>query len=116
MLQHSSPFLIVTTFALENGMEKIQWKVEGIHCANCAITINKYLEKEGAQNINVNPIDGDVSFDLNGNTTTKKIAAGIQGLGYTVNESGKLQTGKRAGFLSSNLGRFWFCLPFTALL
>jgi Cu+-exporting ATPase len=45
-------------------MEKVQWKVEGMHCANCALTINKYLEKKGAANVTVNPIDGDVSFDI----------------------------------------------------
>ena len=47
-------------------MEKVQWKVEGMTCANCAFTINKYLQKSGAKDIAVNPIDGDVSFELNG--------------------------------------------------
>ena len=58
-------------------MEKVQWKVEGMHCANCALTINKYLQKKGAANVTVNPIDGDVSFDLNGGATTQQLAQGI---------------------------------------
>ena len=64
-------------------MEKVQWKVEGMTCVNCALTINQYLQKEGVKNINVSPIDGDVSFELNGVTTKQKIANGIASLGYT---------------------------------
>ena len=45
-------------------MESIQWKVEGMTCANCALTINKFLEKQGQQNIKVNPIGGEVIFEL----------------------------------------------------
>src|SRR3954471_7668192 len=110
-----NPF-IVTTFVPEIIMEKIQWKVDGIHCANCALTINKFLSKEGAQNISVNPIDGDVSFELNGNASTTEMAKGMQSLGYKVNESGNLVTSEKLPFLSTNLQRFWFCLPFTLLL
>ena len=53
-------------------MEKIQWKVEGMHCANCALTINNYLKKQGAQNILVNPIQGDVAFEVNGDAPAQK--------------------------------------------
>ena len=28
-------------------MEKVTWKVDGMTCANCALTINKFLEKQG---------------------------------------------------------------------
>lgn len=65
-------------------MEKVQWKVEGMTCSNCALTINQYLQKEGVKNISVSPIDGDVSFRLNGVTTKQKIANGIASLGYTI--------------------------------
>lgn len=96
-------------------MEKVQWKVEGIHCANCALTINKYLAKEGAQNVSVNPIDGDVSFDINGNATRQQLEKGIEGLGYKV-ASETMDTASKKPFLSSNIQRFWFCLPFTLVL
>ncbi|OLY91357.1 Cu+-exporting ATPase [Cnuella takakiae] len=96
-------------------MEKVQWKVEGIHCANCALTINKYLTKEGAQNVSVNPIDGDVSFDINGKATRQQLAQGIEGLGYSV-ASETAGTEKKKPFLSSNIQRFWACLPFTLVL
>ena len=35
-------------------MENIQWKVGGMTCANCALTIRKYLENKGQTNIKVN--------------------------------------------------------------
>ena len=95
-------------------MEKIQWKVEGMHCASCALTINKYLQKKGAANITVNPIDGDVSFDLNGGAAPQQIAQGIESLGYKIQSTEK--TKKRKAFLSDDIHRFWFCLPFTLLL
>jgi P-type Cu+ transporter len=96
-------------------MEKIQWKVEGIHCANCALTINKYLQQSGAQNVSVNPIDGDVSFDINGAATQTQLAKGIADLGYTVAAEKEEATAKKP-FLHNNLQRFWFCLPFTLVL
>ncbi|MBD0365487.1 MAG: heavy-metal-associated domain-containing protein, partial [Flavisolibacter sp.] len=55
-------------------MEKVQWKVEGMTCANCALTVHKYLEKEGAKNIAVSVINGDVSFEVNGTTTPQTLA------------------------------------------
>jgi len=96
-------------------MEKVQWKVEGMHCANCALTVNKYLQKQGAHNITVNPIDGDVIFDLNSGSTTTDIAKGIESLGYKVQSTDSVEE-KRKPFLSNNVQRFWFCLPFTLIL
>ncbi|MBD0288190.1 MAG: heavy-metal-associated domain-containing protein, partial [Flavisolibacter sp.] len=65
-------------------MEKVQWKVEGMTCANCALTVHKYLEKEGAKNIAVSVINGDVSFEVNGTTTPQTLAKGVEALGYRV--------------------------------
>ena len=97
-------------------MEKIQWKVEGMTCANCALTVNKYLQQQGARGIVVNPIDGDVSFEWNGNKTKQQIAKGIESLGYKVEAGGLPSEYAKRPFLSSNLQRFWFCLPFTLVL
>jgi Cu+-exporting ATPase len=96
-------------------METVQWKVEGMDCANCAITINRYLEKQGLKNVKVNFANGDVLFDLNGEATPEKIAAGIKSLGYTVTDAETPVKEKRP-FLSTHLQRFLFCLPFTAIL
>ncbi len=97
-------------------MEKVQWKVEGMHCANCALTVHKYLQNHGAANVAVNVIDGDVSFDIvNGKSSQETLAKGVESLGYKV-ESGKKDPNTNKPFLSSDLNRFLFCLPFTAIL
>ena len=94
-------------------MEKIKWKVDGMHCANCALTINHYLEKKGATNITVNPIDGFVHFDLN--TETASVKKGVEALGYSVKD--KAGAPERAkGFLYDNTRRLLFCLPFSLVL
>jgi Cu+-exporting ATPase len=96
-------------------MENVQWKVEGMTCSNCALTVNKYLQKQGAKDIAVNLINGDVSFKLNGDGTPQKIAKGIESLGYRV-ETAEAAPVKKKKFLQTNLQRFWACLPFTAVL
>src|SRR5688572_11587246 len=96
-------------------MQKVEWKVEGMDCANCALSIHTYLKKNGAENVSVNIIDGDVSFELNGNTTVPALAKGIESLGYKVVSAEKNASDKKP-FLSSHLQRFLFCLPFTAIL
>jgi len=99
-------------------MENIKLKVEGMTCSNCALTIHKYLEKEGLKNVKVNPIGGDVSFDKVEETNTKKIAKGINSLGYKVAnlESDNQRQPTFFSSLSLHLKRFLFCFPFTFIL
>jgi P-type Cu+ transporter len=99
-------------------MEKVEWKVEGMTCTNCALTIDKYLQKEGLNNAKVNFIGGEVSFELNGNKSKEQIAKGIDDLGYHV-VSDQLQIGNnktKTKFFTNHLQRFLFCLPFTLVL
>jgi len=111
-------------------MEKVEWKVEGMDCTNCALTINKYLNKEGLKQVKVNFIGGDVSFEMNGAVTKETIAKGIEGLGYHVvadqnsaTDNGNSKTANhwlsvvsgRSSF-TNHLQRFLFCLPFTLVL
>lgn len=98
-------------------MEKVEWKVEGMDCTNCALTISKYLNKEGLQNVKVNFIGGDISFDLNETKSKEQLANGIKGLGYSVvNEPEIINTKQPFKLFSNHLQRFLFCLPFTAVL
>ncbi len=97
-------------------MEKVQWKVEGMDCSNCALTIRKYLEKQGMQDVKVNFATGDVSFDINGNYKPKELETGISDLGYKVANQQHLEKARPKPFLSTHLQRFLFCLPFTAVL
>ena len=65
-------------------MEKVEWKVEGMDCTNCALTITRYLQKEGQKEVNVNFIGGDVSFETDGQKSKEELSKGIAGLGYKV--------------------------------
>lgn len=96
-------------------------------CPTCALTINKYLEKEGMQNVKVNFATGDVSFDLQGTKEEAILSKGLSGLGYSVVAPTKTSAhahdhehghdhGKKGGILKTNMQRFWFCLPFTLVL
>lgn len=97
-------------------MEKVNWKVEGMTCTNCALTVDKYLQSKGMQNVKVNFIGGDVSFDMPENVVTKDIAKGINGLGYHVANHGHDEDERPKKLLSTHLQRFWFCFVFTAPL
>ena len=103
-------------------MEKVQWKVEGMDCSTCAINIHKYLEKQGMKNVKVNFATGDVIFESQPDFQEDKITRGIQDLGYKVVDESLAVNGihghdhEEAGFLSTHLQRFLFCLPFTAIL
>lgn len=102
-------------------MEKIDWKVEGMTCTNCALSINRYLEKEGLKDVKVSFIGGEVSFELNGKHTKEEITKGIADLGYkVVNENSNSQNPqskvKSQKIFSNHLQRFLFCLPFTLVL
>jgi P-type Cu+ transporter len=102
-------------------MEKVEWKVEGMTCTNCALTIDKYLQKEGLNNAKVNFIGGEVSFELNGNKSKEQIEKGIKDLGYKVvneNTASQIPNSKFqiTQIFSNHLQRFLFCLPFTLVL
>jgi P-type Cu+ transporter len=99
-------------------MEKVKWEVEGMSCTNCALTIHKYLEAEGVQNVKVNFMGGEVSFDLNGeNITKEKLQKGIRSLGYKVHshdaEGHHHEHNERTFWFKTHLQRFVFCLVFT---
>ena len=107
-------------------MEKVEWKVEGMDCTNCALTINKYLQKEGLKEVKVNFIGGDVSFEMEESKSKEELAKGIKNLGYTVltTDDGQQPTSDSDRWsivhgpwsFKNHFQRFMFCLPFTAVL
>ncbi|HCF62884.1 MAG TPA: cadmium-translocating P-type ATPase [Chitinophagaceae bacterium] len=95
-------------------MEHVDWKVEGMTCSNCALSVTKYLEQEGMSDVKVNPISGAVSFN-NPGSPLQQLNNGIRSLGYRVVD--ETQSGKTSSpFLSNHKQRFFFTLPFTAVL
>ncbi len=99
-------------------METVNWKVEGMTCTNCALTVNKYLQKEGMQNVKVNPVTGEVMFDVveqNGNMD--KLEKGIAQLGYHVAEKNGVAlkvVDKKP--MNKYLRYLLICAPFTLVL
>ncbi|HEY6977905.1 MAG TPA: cation-translocating P-type ATPase [Chitinophagaceae bacterium] len=97
-------------------MEKVNWKIEGMSCSNCALTIQKYLEEKGLENVRVNFIGNDASFDINGNITKSEIEKGIENLGYrVVDEKNEKQKVSKKLF-KNHFQRFIFCFIFLAPL
>ncbi len=105
-------------------MEKVQWKVEGMDCNTCAISIHKFLEKKGMKNVKVNYATGDVIFETDHAVEDNVITKGISDLGYKVMDEKHAahdhahdhEHEEGNGFLKNNFRRFIFCLPFTAVL
>lgn len=120
-------------------MDKVSWKVDGMTCANCALSVNKTLSKQGMQNISVNPVTGDVSFETaEPKEILKKAREKVEGLGYKVRETNGAHYhhrhqhphdhghsghdhdghdhGHDHGSVSSYMLRFWISLPFTLIL
>lgn len=93
-------------------MEKVNWKVSGMSCTNCALTIDKYLKGKGLNEVKVNFIGGDVSFAIPEGMNKLDIQQGIDSLGYQVN-NGEANTNKKKKLFTSHLQRFLFCALFT---
>ena len=98
-----------------NTTETVHWKVDGMDCTNCALSIQKYLQKKGLKNVKVNFANGDVLFDQDGIHKNEELVIGIKELGYQVINF-QLEIPKSRKFLSTHLQRFLFCLPFTLVL
>jgi len=82
-------------------MEKVNWKVEGMSCTNCALTVNKYLTEKGMQDVKVNFIGGDVSFEMLEASSKEELAKGIEGLGYHVETGEVSKTKNRRNYLAT---------------
>lgn len=95
-------------------METVHWKVDGMSCTNCALTIHKYLEEQGLKDVKVNFIGGDVSFETPDVQQLPGIEQGIKQLGYKViNENNSSSSKKKHTFLSNHFQRFVFCFLFS---
>lgn len=86
-------------------------------CSSCALTISRYLEKEGAYNVGVNFVDGAVSFSLNGDTSLQQLKKGIHVLGYKVAETHSAHKDHDDEYkMNIHLRYMLICLPFTLVL
>jgi Cu+-exporting ATPase len=92
-------------------MENIQWKVDGMSCTNCALSIHKYLNSKGIQEPKVNFMEGEVQFELVDPAQKPALIKGIQDLGYKVRGQADEEVAKK--WLDNNKERAFFSLIFT---
>ena len=97
-------------------MEKVEWKVEGMSCTNCALSVDKFLQAKGMQEVKVNFMGGDVSFEMAVDIPKQEIVKGIEGLGYHVITGDKSEQPKDKRIFKNHFQRFLFCIVFTAPL
>ena len=96
-------------------MKKTAWDVSGMTCSNCALSVTKYLQGKGMQEVSVNPLDGHVVFVNSNETAESELKKGIQQLGYLVHEE-QANTDEIKKTSSLNQKRFYQTLPFTLIL
>jgi Cu+-exporting ATPase len=69
--------------------EIIKLKVEGMDCSNCAMSISRFLERKGLEDVFVNFQTKEVRYRENeARISSEKIIAGIHKLGYEVVDDG----------------------------
>lgn len=64
--------------------KSVQFKVEGMTCGNCALTITNYLHKKGAADAVANASTGDVTFVIEDESKVEAMYDGIDDLGFHV--------------------------------
>lgn len=89
--------------------------IEGMTCTNCAMGVQKFLEKKGLEDVQVSFSTGEASFMAKDELDRKAIIKGIQQLGYQVKDD-TLASEQTAPRFSTIEWRFFATIPFTAVL
>ncbi|MBC7848582.1 MAG: cadmium-translocating P-type ATPase [Chitinophagaceae bacterium] len=97
-------------------MDQVNWKVEGMTCSNCALTIDKYLRNQGATNVKVNLVGGEVIFDPIEKENEEKLHRGIESMGYKVVDESVINTQPVRKTMNRFLKYVLICAPFTLIL
>ena len=102
---------------MSNTTHHINWKIEGMTCANCALTISNYLKKEGASQIQVNPVSNELSCEITSDDRIiKSVRKGIEQLGYKVVGEGESTNISDKEPMNIYLRYLLICAPFTLAL
>lgn len=95
-------------------METISCKVKGMNCSSCALTISKYLEKKGMEEVAISVATEELRFNLPEGADAEEVIDGINNLGYEVVLPN--QGNKGSAFYNTLSFKFVFCMVFTAPL
>ncbi|MEL6674221.1 MAG: cation-translocating P-type ATPase [Bacteroidota bacterium] len=89
----------------------IDWEVDGMTCHNCALSVEQFLHKQGAEQVWVNFSEGKVSFETPDEAGLPAVRSGLEKLGFSVRQ--EAQDGASGRRWSSLEKRFYFSLLFT---
>lgn len=95
-------------------METISCKVKGMNCSSCALTISKYLEKKGMEDVAISVATEELRFNLPQGKDAEEVINGINSLGYEVILPN--QGAKKRPVYTTLIFKFIFCAIFTAPL
>ena len=64
--------------------EKIQLKIQGMTCSNCASGIERQLRNKGFENVNVSFTNQELTCSLKTSQSLKTLSSIIKNLGYKI--------------------------------
>ncbi len=90
----------------------VAYKVEGMSCTNCALGIQRALEKEGFHNVHADFTSGEVRLEVADESRLPMAVKRIESLGYEVKQDVDHGDKPRSG-LAPIEKKFWFSAIFT---
>ena len=94
--------------------EKITLQVDGMTCNNCALGIGRFLEKQGASDVNVSFPNAEASFQIADKEQIPQLINGINKLGFQASDANqpKIEQSKNR-FQFGLRSKLIFCAIFT---
>ncbi len=90
----------------------VAYKVEGMSCTNCALGIQRALEREGFHNVNADFTSGEVRLEVADESRLPMAIKRIESLGYEVKQEIDNGENQKKG-LAPIEKKFWFTAIFT---
>ena len=96
---------------------QVEWKVRGMTCTNCAMSVDRQLKSLGIKEVEVDFMQARVRFKQPESLPLNKIQEAVQGLGYKVERPGMDSTAQAPSLSERLFGspfkKFLWCLLFT---
>ena len=99
----------------DHFFKPIAYKVEGMTCTNCALGIQRALEKEGFHNVSADFASGEVRFEAADESRLPVAVKRIENLGFSVKDAFPADDSEKGGMAPIEK-KFWFTAIFTVPL
>ncbi len=100
----------------DHFFKTVAYDVEGMSCTNCALGIQRALEKEGFHNVNVDFTNGEVQLEAADEARLPLAIKRIEDLGYKVKDRIDGNDDQKKKGLAPIEKKFWFTAVFTVPL